>query len=238
MTADTRTEPQADAETAAETAAPAYAPKYSLPTPPVAVPAGFLMDAKGRLVPQELVKGAELLEDQTVRKIMGYAVELANQVDRFFHHTQLDGQVFLQILSDQYGATKRGAEGKGNVTLTSYDGLMKVQFAVADRLVFGPSLQVAKALFDECVTEWAESAKPELRAIVADAFQTDKEGQVNREAVLRLLRLEIADARWEAAQDAIRDAIRVVGTKRYVRFYVRSSQDAGWQPVPIDLAAN
>jgi hypothetical protein len=225
-------------ETAAEGAVPERAPKHSLPTPPVAVPAGFLMDAKGRLVPEEMVKPAELLEDQTVRKIMGYAVELANQVDRFFHHTQLDGQVFLQVLAEEYGATKRGAEGKGNVTLTSYDGLMKVQFAVAERFVFGPELKIAKSLFDECLSAWSEDARPELRTIITDAFDVDKEGHVNREAVFRLLRLRIADARWEQAQAAIVDAVRMVGSKRYVRFYVRPSQDARWQPVPIDLAAS
>ncbi|WP_208539190.1 DUF3164 family protein [Algihabitans albus] len=214
------------------------APRYSLPTPRVAAPEGYVQDAKGRLVPEQQVKGAEALEDQTVRIIMAYAVELANQIDRFYHHTQLDLQTFLLALADQYGASKRGAEGKGNVTLTSYDGLLKVQFAVADRLVFGPSLQVAKSLFDECVGEWSADARPELRAIIADAFQTDKEGSVNREAVLRLLRLEIDDLRWEQAQAAIRDAIRVIGTKRYVRFYSRERPDAPWQPIPIDLSAS
>ena len=212
--------------------------KYSLPKAAVTAPEGYVLDAKGRLVPQQQVRPSDALEDQTVRIILGYAVELANQIDRFLAHTQLDLEAFLQTLADKYDATKRGAEGKGNVTLTSYDGLLRVQFAVADRLVFGPELQVAKGLFDECVSDWSADARPELRAIIADAFRVDKEGVVNREAVLRLLRLEIEDVRWEDAQEAIRDAIRVIGTKRYARFYVRPRPDAPWQAIPINIAAN
>lgn len=214
------------------------APKYSLPTPRVAAPEGFVQDAKGRLVPEAQIRPTDALEDQTVRVIMGFAVELANQIDRFFDHTQIDLEAFLQTLGEKYGATKRGAEGKGNVSLVTLDGLMKVQFAIADRLVFGPELQVAKSLFDECLTDWASEARPELRAIITDAFQVDREGAVNKEAVLRLLRLEIDDPRWEQAQAAIRDAIRVIGTKRYIRFYVRDRHDGKFQPIPINIAAS
>ncbi len=51
-----------------------------------------------------------------------------------------------------------------------------------------------------------------------------------------LLRLDIQDARWRHAMDAIRDAMRVVGSKTYIRFYTRPSADAGWEAVTIDLA--
>jgi hypothetical protein len=51
-----------------------------------------------------------------------------------------------------------------------------------------------------------------------------------------LLRLEIADERWQNAMRAIRDAMRVVGSKTYVRLYQRPSCDAGWEAVTIDLA--
>lgn len=211
--------------------------RYSLPTQPVEPPEGYVMDAKGRLVPEGSIKPHEQLEDQTVRQTMSYAVELANQINRFFHHTMADFETFLGVLEEKYGVEKKGAKGKGNVTLTSYDGLMKVQFAVADRITFGPELQIARELFDACVTEWSEGSRPEIRTLVEDAFKTDKEGEVSREAVFRLLRLDFEDERWQRAQEAIRDAIRVEGSKRYVRFYTRTSHDDPWKSVPIDLAA-
>ena len=51
-----------------------------------------------------------------------------------------------------------------------------------------------------------------------------------------LLRLEIEDARWQQAMRAIRDAIRVIGSKTYMRFSMRAAFDAPWQTVTIDLA--
>jgi hypothetical protein len=72
--------------------------------------------------------------------------------------------------------------------------------------------------------------------VITRAFNTDREGQINRAALYSLLRLEIADERWKQAMQAIRDAMRVVGSKSYVRFYQRPASDAAWQPITIDLA--
>jgi len=52
----------------------------------------------------------------------------------------------------------------------------------------------------------------------------------------RDLRLEIGDARWQRAMSAIRDAMRVVGSKTYVRCYMRDHAEAAWEPVVLDLA--
>ena len=210
---------------------------FALPVPPTTPPEGYVFDAKGRMVPASAVRPPEALEDQTVRIALGYAVALANQIHRFFSHTMADFEGFMMTLEEQYGVTKKGAKGKGNVSLTSYDGLMRVQFAVADRITFGPELQVAKTLFDECVCEWAEGSRPEMRVLIDDAFRVDKTGMVNRESVFRLLRLSFEDSRWRRAQDAIKDSIRIEGSKRYVRFYVRPSVECPWQAVPIDIAS-
>lgn len=194
----------------------------------------YMPDAKGSLVPVDLIKPQHLLQDELVRKIMGYAVALSEQVARFKAHTFDDIGAFEALLEQEYGATIGGA--KGNKTLMTFDGLMKVQVQVADYIDFGPELQTAKGLIDECLNEWAEGARDELRAIVTRAFNTDKPGQINRSEVFMLLRLDIQDARWQRAMEAIRDAMRVVGSKTYVRVYRRVHQEAAWQPVSIDLA--
>lgn len=194
----------------------------------------YMTDAKGALVPLELVRPEDQLEDETVRKIIGYAQALSDQIARFKSHTFDDIGAFEAILAQEYDATKGGA--KGNKTLMSHDGLFKVQVAVADYIDFGPQLQIAKELIDECLNEWAADARPEIRAIVTRAFNTDKAGQINRSEIFMLLRLEIDDPRWRKAMDAIRAAMRVVGSKTYVRCYRRETQDGPWQPITIDLA--
>lgn len=210
---------------------------FTLPMPPVEPPPGFVMDAKGRLVPQAAVKDHEQLEDQMVRKVLGHAVDLANQVRRFKAHVFADANSYMSLAEEKYGATKRGAKGKGNVTFVTYDGLMKFQIAVADHLTFGPELQVARQLFEACIDDWVADARHELRVLVDTAFQTDKEGNVSRDAIFRLLRMDFEDERWKKGQEAIKDSIRIIGSKSYARFYVRETQEAPWVSVPIDMAA-
>lgn len=194
----------------------------------------YLPDAKGSLVPIEMIRPADLLEDETVRKVIHFADALSDQVARFKAHTFEDLGAFEAILEQEYELKKGGA--KGNKTFVSHDGLMKVSVQVADYIDFGPQLQIAKSLIDECLNEWAADSRPEIRAIITRAFNTDKAGQVNRSEIFMLLRLEIEDARWQQAMRAIRDAMRVVGSKTYVRCYQRDTFDAPWRAITIDLA--
>lgn len=174
----------------------------------------YMTDAKGGLVPVNLIKPQHLLEDEMVRKVMGYSIALSEQVSRFKEHTFDDLGAFEAILLQEYGSTVGGA--KGNKTLTSFDGLFKITVQVADNIVFGSELQIAKGLIDECLNEWAAGARDEIRAIVTRAFNTDKAGQINRSEIFMLLRLE--------------------GSKTYIRCHRRPSCDASWQAVTIDLA--
>ena len=194
----------------------------------------YMSDAKGSLVPVEAIKPADKLEDELVRKIMGFASGLSDQITRFRGHTMTDLGEFDALLQQEYGLLKGGP--KGNRTYQSFDGLKKVTVQIADFIDFGPQLQVAKRLLDECLTEWSADSRPEIRAIITRAFNTDKEGQVNRSEIFMLLRLDIEDTRWTEAMRAIREAMRITGSKEYVRFYERANVKDGWKAVTIDLA--
>lgn len=195
----------------------------------------FMEDAKGSLTPLDNVRTTDLLEDETVRKILTYARDLSDQVARFKQHTLTDILGMLAIFDQEHGVKKGGV--KGNVSLTSYDGTLKVQLAIADQITFGPELQSAKKLVDECLVKWSDGAQPELIAIVNRAFNTDKEGLVNRAELFSLLRLKIDDETWLNAMAAIEASIKPIGTKEYVRFYARPNPRAAWQAVRIDVAA-
>lgn len=193
-----------------------------------------MRDGKGRLVPVSTIKPADKLEDETVRKIIGFARDLSARIGRFKQHTFDDLGALEGLLAQEYGASKGGA--KGNKTFMSFDGLLKVQVQVQDHIDFGPQLQVAKELIDECLNEWAADANAELRTIVTRAFNTDKAGQINRAEIFMLLRLDIEDERWKRAMEAIRDAMRVVGSKTYVRCYSRPNLEMGWSAITLDMA--
>lgn len=195
-----------------------------------------MTDAKGRLVPVATIRDTDKLEDQTVRKIAAYALPLSAEVARFREHTFDDVDALLAILDEKYQVKKGGQ--KGNVTLTSFDGLLKVSVQIGENISFGPELQAAKSLVDECLKDWTDGARVELRSLVDRAFQVDKEGKINRGELLSLRRMEFEDDRWKRAMQAITDSIRVIGTKRYARVYRRDSFDAAWMPIVIDVAAS
>lgn len=194
----------------------------------------FMNDAKGNFVPLSLVKPQHKLEDETVRKIMLNAVSLSAQIGRFRGHTMTDLGGLDALIAQEYNAKIGGA--KGNRTYQTIDGLMKVQVQVTDQIDFGAELQVAKSIIDECLNEWSIDSRPEIQSIVTRAFNTDQEGKINRSEIFMLMRHQIQDPRWQRAMDAIRDAMRVTGSKEYVRFYTRKTIADGWQAVTIDLA--
>ena len=194
----------------------------------------YMTDAKGKLTPIELVAAKDLLQDETVRSLFAAAERVANVLVDFKVNAFDEIDAFNELLADKYGA-RRGGQ-KGNITLISYDGLIKLQVQVQDQFRFGPELQQAKALVDECIGDWSSDSRVELRAIVMDAFQVDHEGQVNRGALFRLLKLEIDDDRWKRGMQAIVDAKVLYGSKRYIRIYHRANQQAAWVPLSLDAA--
>ena len=195
----------------------------------------YMMNPQGHMVPLELVRPEDQLEDQTVRKIIGFAEEESQRLARFKGHTFDDVVTHVSLIAERYGVARGGK--KGNVTLTSYDGCQKVLVQVQDVLTFGPELQVAKDIVDECITSWSGDAPAEIRALVQHAFQTDKEGRINRAALFNLRRLKIDREPWPRAMEALSDAIRTIGSREYVRFYKRKSTRDKWELISMDLAS-
>ncbi len=197
----------------------------------------YMRDTSGRLVPLEAIKHEDLLMDETTRKVIAYAEDLSARIARFRGHTFDDIAATVDLMTEKYGRRLGGP--KGNVTLTSFDGTLQVKVQVQDQITFGPELQKAKDLADACIARWAEGANPQVRALIQHAFQVDKEGRINRSALFQLRRMHVegGDADWTAAMEALSMAIRVIGSKEYVRFYRRDTPRGRWEPISIDLAS-
>jgi hypothetical protein len=194
----------------------------------------YMVDAKEALVPIELVKPSDRAQDDMVRDLFAKADAVSKAIVAFKTHAFADIDALHDLVLERYGAKLGGA--KGNVSLFTFDGLMKIQVQVADLVSYGDELQAAKALIDECLQEWADDSRAEIRAIVMNAFRVDKEGKINRGALLQLRTLNIEDERWKRAMDAIKDAERVLGSKRYIRVFQRANPKAEWRMVSLDIA--
>lgn len=195
----------------------------------------YLRDAKGSLVPIAAIKAADLLMDELVRKMVAEAAKLSAEIAAFKVSSFKRVGELQALIAQQYGAKIGGV--KGNITLSTFDGCQKVQVQAADQLEFGPELEAAKALIDECLNEWAATSGAELRALVNRVFQVDQQGKISTSQVFMLLRVESEDERWQKAMEAIHDSIRVIGSRNYVRFSRRDAGDAPWRGIPIDIAA-
>ncbi len=209
----------------------AIEPRLGARPPP---PEGMVLNSYGDYTPASRMKPQLKLEDQLVETLVTRAVQLREEMAEFREQAFSDVDQFLALLAEQYEAERGGKTG--NTTLLSYDGLLKVQVATGDFLTFGPELQVAKGLVDECLRQWTEGSNDNIKAIVNDAFDVGSQGRIKVDRVLGLRRLHIEDATWLRAMTAISDAIRTTHSKRYVRFYHRETHDGEWKQISLDLS--
>lgn len=198
------------------------------------IPAGYRLKHDGSYVPESSIKPIDLARDGIVNEIVGKAKELSAEITNFKTGSFADIQAFIEMSAEQYGAKVGG--NKGNVTLISFDGRYKIQRAVAENITFDERLQAAKHLIDQCIQTWSEGVNANIRVLVNDAFQVDKEGNISMGRVLGLRRLNISDEKWKSAMQAISDAIQVVGSKSYVRVYERVGETDKWSAIALDVA--
>ena len=205
-----------------------------------AIPDGYMRNAQGALIPVETIKPQDLLEDELVGALIEKARALNNALAEFKAHALDQAAAFKATIAQEYGATRGGAAG--NMTLTSFDGRLRVKVQVSQSVSFGPGLMAAKELIDSCIERWSEGANANIRALVDQAFQVNKVGRIDTHRVLALRRLDMVgadgqpDAEWQTAMQAIADALRVDGSRTYVRFYHVDPKTERETAIPLDLA--
>ncbi|SCY71020.1 Protein of unknown function [Desulfoluna spongiiphila] len=199
------------------------------------VPEGYMKDMKGHLVPLEQVEELDLMRDDLVKEIVERAKATQKVLADFKVRAMADTAAFVQLSGEKYGVKIGGK--KGNVTLHSFDGRYRIERAMADYIVFDERLQVAKELIDECIHEWTDGSRSEVKALVDHAFKTDSEGKVSTSRVLGLRQLKIVHPKWKKAMEAITDSMKVADTKPYLRVYERDEKTDAFKPVALAMAA-
>ena len=197
-------------------------------------PDGYMENAQGHLVPLAQVKEIDLARHELVMEKVARALKLQKELGEFKAEVMDDIEAFIALSAEKYGASVGGKKGK--VTLASFDGRFQIKRQISEFLTFDERLQAAKALIDECLKTWTQGSPSELRALVNDAFQVDKEGRINTGRILGLRRLDIGDDRWARAMQAISDSVQVRDVKAYFRIYERD-EHGHMRAIPLDVAA-
>lgn len=200
----------------------------------IQIPEGFMQNPFGHLVPVELVKEIDKTRDALVREIVDNAKQVAALMAAFKVQAMGDIAAFVALSAERFDTNIGGQ--KGNITLRSFDGRLKVQIAIAETLVFDERLQIAKKLIDDFVNTWAEGTNDKARALLNFAFQVNKEGRVDTKRILSLRILNFDDPIWRKAMEAIAESLTVSGSKAYIRIYQRGA-DGQYNQVNLDLAA-
>lgn len=174
------------------------------------------IDAQGRAIPVSVIKSEMLKQDTVVNNTLDRVIRLQKRIiaDKIKLYAEIES--YLEFI-----AKKSGMEWKGNAAFTSFDGKYKIDIRFKERIEFGLELQLAKQKIDDCIRAWTTDSNVNLRAIINEAFQVNKKGEIAKFRILALRKYNIKDPIWKEAMELIDQAIQVVATKQYVSFYAR-----------------
>lgn len=198
--------------------------------------ADYWKNKKGDLIHKDNVPHEEKLKSEIVHKLAGRAERAAGILTSFKETVTSDIGNFMDMMRDKHKINiMKGT--KGNVTLQSFDGLAKVQIAVQTYIDFDEKLTLAKEKLDEFFIEKTEDADPEIKTLIMKVFEVDQKGKLNAKQILSLKSYKIQHPKWIEAMNLIDDAVEIVGSKSYIRFYKRESVDEQFEIISLDFAA-
>ncbi len=196
------------------------------------IPEGYMQNGQGHLVPAANVAELDKLRDEQVRMLVEEAEQIGRQVAEFRAWAAGAVASFVELSAQEFGASIGGE--RGNVTLTSFDGSMKVVRSRADEITFNEAVRVTREKVFACIEKWSDGANANLARLVTKAFETDRNGHLSAAKILSLRQIKIeGDADWDAAMAALDGAVQVIGSRQYVRFY-RRGPDGKYAQVGVD----
>jgi len=111
-----------------------------------------------------------------------------------------------------------------------------LQRKIQDRSRFSERLFAAEELVKQCLEDWTESARSELKTFILAAFERNKEGDIRRSELIRLRTLKIDDERWTQAMAIIAEAEEIVESASYFQVHKRNS-NGDYESVLLDFSS-
>lgn len=187
-------------------------------------------DVAVELVPEWDYRRHVIVEEvfQEIEGLQKEMQELSGQIDK----------IITDYLKKSAKKAKVEGEWKGNFELTNFSQTKKICVRINDCIYFDERLNLAKEKIDSCINRWSsENTNHQgryIEAIIKEAFNVDKKGSVNKAQILRLLKVNINDKEWIAAQKLIKDSMQISETKRYKNFKIKESGEK-WELVNLNF---
>ncbi len=199
--------------------------------------AEFWINKRGEKVHKDLVPFEDQLKTELVLDLVGEAVDAVGMLTNFKAEVVKKIAEYMEMMREKYGLDPMKSSKKGNITLQTFDGLNKVQVQVATHIDFDEKLTLAKEKLDEYFTLKTKDSDPEIKTLITKVFDVDKKGNVNAKQILSLKSYKITHPVWLEAMAIIDEAVEIVGSKSYIRFYSRKQIDEPWKTISLDFAA-
>jgi len=197
---------------------------------------GNWIDSRGKAVPQEYVPELDRDRDAMVERIFKKALKLEEAIAAFRVEALCELDTYLAKLAK---ANKVKENWKGNISLDSFDGSLRIQRNMDDQVGFSESLQIVKTQIDDWLRDRLNGVDDALAKVVSQAFNVDKQGRVNTAMIMKLLHLDIKDPKWQKAMAILKDSIVTKSSRQYVSFASKEITEAGenWHKVCLNFNA-
>ncbi len=194
----------------------------------------------GNEVPAESVSAYDKSRDRIVRRIHAIWTKANAQLRSAKVQTDANIDMLRKIAAKQTGVKLGGA--KGYFQARSYDGKKIVRFENVPVQEFDERLQQIQELIfmaiDDLAGDYQKQANiASLRKIAVSAFTPrGRDGKIDRQRVLDLLKIDVDHHNWRKAQAIIREADRTIGHRAYVRVAVQAHSKAKPEPIFLDIS--
>ncbi|MBK5213400.1 MAG: DUF3164 family protein [Flavobacteriaceae bacterium] len=197
---------------------------------------GMWTDESGVQIPYNRITSVERLMERHSWKILKGAQDINKRLADFKDMIrELCQEAHDAFMKEQ----KIERETKGNFSWFNFNRSIKVEITVNEPIQFDDmTITAAKAKFDEFLNDNITSKNEFVKAMIIDAFETQRNGQLDTKAVMKITRYEkrINDTKFSEAVDLINSSIRRPKSKSYFRVSVKN-EEGGYDNIDLNFSS-
>ena len=190
-----------------------------------------MIDNTGTAIPAKYVSKYDKLRDKQTRRILARFQKARRLLENLVRESIADLDV-LKGTKDKLGV-------KGNFSARSFDGLIQVEIRQQYNVQLDERVARARELMLEYVKDEIASLRKDttfLRNLVEDSFRANEKGFLPISSILKLMRYDVKDGRWNEARGILQESISPVAGKRYLVCSVRESIQHDFKAIHLDIA--
>jgi hypothetical protein len=195
----------------------------------------FWTNEAGQRVPTKYLNKSDKLKERYAHMLARKAAALSKAIAEFKQLSDTCNDEVFQASMDDYKVKR---DTKGNFGYGCFDGEVKVEVSVNERITFDDlAIAAAKQKLDEFLHKSIDAKVDFVRELVVDAFSTTR-GKLDAKKVMSLTRYKdkVKDELFQESIALIEKAIRRPDSKRYTRFYTRQD-DGSYKAIELNFSS-